>query len=113
MARRPNRYTEARLYLAGGSVGLMLILWSAFAAKDQFGSPETTESSTSDAQVAVVTTLAAQPTPAAIATTSVAATAAPAAADETAVVEATAAPTPAPTAAPTASPQVQTRSKGS
>jgi hypothetical protein len=34
MAKRPNRYTEARMYLVGGSVGLLLIVWSALAMKD-------------------------------------------------------------------------------
>src|SRR5450759_2012551 len=34
MAKRPNRYTEARMYLVGGSVGLLLIVWSVLAMKD-------------------------------------------------------------------------------
>jgi hypothetical protein len=34
MANRRNRYNEARLYMAGGSVGLLLIIWSVLAMKD-------------------------------------------------------------------------------
>jgi hypothetical protein len=38
MAKRPHRYTEARMYLVGGSVGLLLIVWSGLAMKDRTGS---------------------------------------------------------------------------
>lgn len=41
MAKRPHRYTEARMYLVGGSVGLLLIVWSALAMKDIAGSATT------------------------------------------------------------------------
>jgi len=41
MAKRPHRYTEARMYLVGGSVGLLLIVWSALAMKDLAGSVTT------------------------------------------------------------------------
>jgi hypothetical protein len=34
MAAKPGRFAEARLYLAGGSIGLMLALWALFAVKD-------------------------------------------------------------------------------
>jgi hypothetical protein len=30
-----NRYAEGRLYFIGGSVGLMLVLWSILFAQDQ------------------------------------------------------------------------------
>jgi hypothetical protein len=46
MAKRPNRYTEARMYLAGGSVGLLLIVWSALAMKDIAGSAATSAQTT-------------------------------------------------------------------
>jgi hypothetical protein len=35
MANRRSRYNEARLYMAGGSVGLLLIVWSVLAMKDR------------------------------------------------------------------------------
>lgn len=59
MAKRPHRYTEARMYLVGGSVGMLLIVWSALAMKD-LASSATTSAQT---PVALIPPAAAAATP--------------------------------------------------
>ncbi len=34
MARKAGRYTEARLYMVGGAVAAMMVVWAAMAARD-------------------------------------------------------------------------------
>jgi hypothetical protein len=96
MAKRPNRYLEARMYMAGGSVGLLLILWSVFAIKDR--SFLSQNASATDGQVE------------AAATAVPAATAAPASSSSSSRSSSTTARA---TTVPTATPQPQTRSKAS
>lgn len=106
MAKRPNRYAEARLCLASGSVGMLLLVFSVLAVKDRAllsgnaVNESVAETGSANALVLSVPTSTPAPSarPGAVAT-------------ET---DATAEPTPAPTAAtaaPTSSPQ--TRSGGS
>jgi hypothetical protein len=35
VAGKPDRFTEARLYVVAGSIGLMLVVWATFAVADR------------------------------------------------------------------------------
>ena len=102
MAKRPHRYTEARLYLVGGSVGMLLIVWSALAMKDLAGSVTTS----AQTPVALIPpeAQAATPQPAAASSNS-------SSGGSTAKPQATSRPNA--TAAPRPTPKPQTRSRGS
>ncbi len=101
MPKRPHRYTEARMYLLGGSVGMLLIVWSALAMKD-LPSSATTSAQTSVALIPPVVP-AATPQPAAGSASS--------SGGSTAKPPATAKPNA--TASPRPTQQPQTRSRGS
>src|SRR5437899_2776673 len=101
MAKQRHRYAEARIYLAGGSVGLLLIVWSVLAMKDRGGSA-TTSAQTMVGQIPT-SAPAAIPQPAAASTSS--------SGGSTARPRATAKPNTAASPRPTQQPQ--TRSRGS
>jgi len=64
MARKPGRYTEARLYMVGGAVAATTMVWAALAVRDTApapSTPATPATATSDAPAATGGTITSAP----------------------------------------------------